>query len=642
MEEPKKSHPNLEPGAVVSFEKKVWRVAAITEQGLVEIFRPGLSARRSVKVGDLFLLGDLIKSVFQIKEPEEVSAEAIAKARVRLQLVEEFLGTPMSTSDLKEAAGKAECHPSTFVRWVDAFAFSGGKFSTLIPASGRYGNSNARIKGLPKQFLEEETAKHYLGSNRLKKGRVWRKVAKRCDEAGIPRIARTTVYRYLENLPGAEVVAARVSKRAAREMFGPHPQKATTGEFPLHIIQMDHTMLDIFVKLGDSLLKRPWITVAIDTFTRMIVGFYLSFDPPSALSVGLCLYRVMTPKEEWLNAFGIQSPWPVHGRPYIWLADNGKDFRGYHLQNISLEHRIVGEFRPVKEPQYGAYIERLMGTLALEMEVLPGATLRDVALRKEFAPEARATLSLDQLEKILLHFFVEIYHNGPHSGLGDSSPISRWREGWANMDLTNPLRQHVLVQPSPDLLLGLLPSFTRTFRAGGVYWKSRRFYDQCLEPYIHRRRCEGPQTKYRFHYDSRNVRFIYMKDPESGEIIRLPAKDMGLSDISEWEWDVEKSDVARKAERSVDREVIAKGEKGIESTISASKESTGIKGKKRAKRSTKRPTNNEMQTFRASGQTSASLNHFEIQQHLKLPQLIAVTPEEDPWSDIPTFQLRDF
>jgi putative transposase len=642
MEEPKKSYPNLKPGAVVSFDKKVWRVAATPEQGLVEIIRPGLPTIRSVKVGELFLLGDFIKPVFQTKDPDEVSAEAIAKARVRLQLVEEFLGTPMSALDLEDAAGRADCHPTTFLRWVDAFVLSGGKFSTLIPASGRYGNSNARIKGLRKQFLEEETAKHYLGSNRLKRGRVWRKIANRCDEAGIPRLGRTTVYRYLENLPGAEVVAARVSKRAAREMFGPHPQKATTGEFPLHIIQLDHTMLDIFIKLGEFLLKRPWITVAIDTFTRMIVGFYLSFDPPSALSVGLCLYRVMTPKEEWLNAFGIQSPWPVHGRPYIWLADNGKDFRGYHLQNISLEHRIVGEFRPVKEPQYGAYIERLMGTLALEMEVLPGATFRDVALRKEFAPEALATLSLDQLEKILLHFFVELYHHGPHSGLGDSSPISRWREGWANMDLTNPLRQHVLVQPSPDLLLGLLPSFTRTFRSGGVYWRKRRFYDQCLEPYLHGRRCEGPQTKYRFHYDSRNVRFIYMKDPESGEIIRLPAKDNGLSDISEWEWEAEKSDAARKAELSVDREMMAKGEKGIESTISVSKESASGKGKKRGKRSTKRPSREVMAALQDLGQTSASLNHFEVQQLLKLPHSLPNTPVEDPWSDIPTFEPEGF
>jgi len=27
-------------------------------------------------------------------------------------------------------------------------------------------------------------------------------------------------------------------------------------------------------------LKRPWLTLAIDVFTRMIVGFHLSMDPP--------------------------------------------------------------------------------------------------------------------------------------------------------------------------------------------------------------------------------------------------------------------------------------------------------------------------------------------------------------------------
>ncbi|MDE2104036.1 MAG: transposase family protein [Patescibacteria group bacterium] len=422
-----RSCPELQAGSVVSFEKKVWRVARIREQGLVEIIRPGLSTARVVKGRDLFHFGNLVTPVFQVKDPENISAEALAKARARLHLVHEFLGTPMSTQDLKAIAERADCHPSTFLRWVDAYALSGGRFSTLIPASGRYGNSNARISGVRKRILEEETEKHYLGPNRLKKGRVWQKIDDRCREEGItPRISRGTVYRHLAELPGSEVVAARVSKRAARHMFAPHAQKATAGEFPLHILQMDHTMLDVFIRLGEYLLKRPWITVAIDTYSRMIVGFYLSFDEPSALSVGLCLYRVMTPKEEWLTTFGVRSPWPVVGRPYIVLADNGKDFRGRHLQDIALEHSIVAEFRPVLEPQYGAYIERLMGTLALEMEFLPGATFRDVALRKEkdFAPEAKATLTLDQLEKILLHFFVEIYHHGPHGGLCIKASVS--------------------------------------------------------------------------------------------------------------------------------------------------------------------------------------------------------------------------
>ena len=92
---------------------------------------------------------------------------------------------------------------------------------------------------------------------------------------------------------------------------------------------------------------------------------------------------------------------------------------------------------------------------------------------------------------------------------------------------------------------------------------STRFYDHCIDPYIRGGRCDGPPKKYRFHYDSRNVRFIYMKDPESGEILRLPAKEMGLCDISEWEREAEKSDAAKKAELSVDREVMAIGERGI-------------------------------------------------------------------------------
>ena len=639
-EKPKLALVTFEPGTVVFFEKKIWRVAGRAEGGLVQILRPGAATIRSVEGKQLLHLGSEIRSTFEQKHHEEIPADAIKKARIRLELVQEFLGTRMDDSDLKEISGRAGCHTSTFLRWVDRYVFSGGKFSTLIPFSGRYGNTNRRIKGTVLRILQEAIERYYLGPRRLKRGRVYIKYKKMCELENIRPATRGTVYRYLGNLPGAEVVTARVSKRAAYQMFGPHEQRATTGECPLHVIQIDHTLLDVFIMLGELLVKRPWITVAIDTFSRMIVGFYLSFDAPCAQSVGFCLYRVMTSKEDWLQTFGIQTPWPVAGRPYILHADNGKDFRSEHVIDICLEHDIVAMFRPVKEPQYGAYIERLMGTLALEMETLPGATFRDIILRKEREdkPEALATLSLDQLEQILLSFFVEQYHQGPHSGLLNASPISRWRDGWAAMDLSDPLRQHVLVEPSPDLLLGLLPSFKRTIQNDGVSWKKRRFFDLSIVPYIRGGVYEGRAKKYRFHYDKRNFRFIYFKDPVTGEILRIPARDTGLSDISEWEYEASQEDNARKAELTVDREIMAAGMDSIEAIIL---ESSNNANTKKFKKKTKVANKKELETLRNSGKTSASLKSEDIQRQLNIARGLTESDPQTIWNDVPIFESED-
>ena len=53
----------------------------------------------------------------------------------------------------------------------------------------------------------------------------------------------------------------------------------------------------------------------MDVFSRMVLGFYISFDPPGALSTGLCISHAILPKEKWLARFGITTPWPCWGLP---------------------------------------------------------------------------------------------------------------------------------------------------------------------------------------------------------------------------------------------------------------------------------------------------------------------------------------
>ncbi len=66
----------------------------------------------------------------------------------------------------------------------------------------------------------------------------------------------------------------------------------------LAIVQIDHTLVDIMVV--DEVLRRsmgrPWITVAIDIATRVVLGFALRLDPPSATSFGLALAMACLPK----------------------------------------------------------------------------------------------------------------------------------------------------------------------------------------------------------------------------------------------------------------------------------------------------------------------------------------------------------
>ena len=59
------------------------------------------------------------------------------------------------------------------------------------------------------------------------------------------------------------------------------------GYDPLDIIQIDHTKVDVILVDEETRkpIGRPIITVAIDVFSRMIFGFYISFEGPSYFNV---------------------------------------------------------------------------------------------------------------------------------------------------------------------------------------------------------------------------------------------------------------------------------------------------------------------------------------------------------------------
>src|SRR5256885_6066669 len=73
---------------------------------------------------------------------------------------------------------------------------------------------------------------------------------------------------------------------------------------------------------------RPWLTLVIDCLTRVIIGFYLSMDRPSAVAAGMALAMGMLPKQDYLASLGLPGRWPVHGKIRKVLCDNAKEFRG--------------------------------------------------------------------------------------------------------------------------------------------------------------------------------------------------------------------------------------------------------------------------------------------------------------------------
>src|SRR3546814_12243536 len=95
------------------------------------------------------------------------------------------------------------------------------------------------------------------------------------------------------------------------------------------VCSSDLTPLDVFARSDEPLcdyVGRPWLTMAIDVCTRCVLGIYIGFEPPSILSVALCLTHAVllkNPAEE----VGVPLDWSMHGKPKETAFDTGKDFQ---------------------------------------------------------------------------------------------------------------------------------------------------------------------------------------------------------------------------------------------------------------------------------------------------------------------------
>jgi putative transposase len=70
----------------------------------------------------------------------------------------------------------------------------------------------------------------------------------------------------------------------------------------MDVVQIDHTLVDVMVvdREHRRSIGRPWLTLAVDVASRAVIGFTVSLENPSALSVSRVLSHAVVPKTSWL------------------------------------------------------------------------------------------------------------------------------------------------------------------------------------------------------------------------------------------------------------------------------------------------------------------------------------------------------
>jgi len=458
-------------------------------------------------------------------------------AEKKYRIIEPLLEMPRLTVEaVEERAHESNVSRATIYAWIDLYKRV-GKISAFLRRPRR---DKGQI-GLPEEVekIVGDTIKNlYLHKQKRNAAKIIREINRLCAKNQLQAPHANTVRARIKRLSAFQKTQAREGTKAAE-----NEQLLIAGSFPganapLSVIQIDHTPVDLV--LVDDVYRqpigRPYLTLAIDVFSRMVLGFYLSFDKPGNISLGLCLAHAFLPKEKFLAKLDIEAQWPCWGIPRTIHADNAKEFHGLMLQRACQEYGINLEWRPVAKPRYGAHIERLLGTLNNEIHGLEGTTFSNVQQRGDYDSDAEATMSIKEFEHWFTLLCVDVYHQREHSHLG-IAPIAKWHEGILGTKKTPGIGMPARITNEIKLKLDLMPFELRTVQHYGIVWDHVEYQHHVLRRWVDSKDPDQPKLKRKFlcRRDPRDISTIWFFDPEVKEYFPIPYRNTSHPAISIWE-----------------------------------------------------------------------------------------------------------
>lgn len=454
----------------------------------------------------------------------------------RYNAIAPLIGMPSRTeAHVKEVADELLVSVPTLYRWLARVERHGSV--TCLLRKRRFDAGGKRLDPRVEEIIKKAIVTDYLTDLKKSPTAVTRVIETRCKNKGLPAPSKVAVMARIEEILPEEQAAKREGRNAALDF------RSTRGSMPgadtLNAVwQIDHTPADvILVDEQDRIpIGKPWITLAIDVFSRMVVGWYISFDPPGALATGLCISNAILPKDGMLGRLGVDFPWICQSKPAVIQADNAKEFHGEMLQEAAQEHGFNMKFRKLKKPNYGAHIERLFGTFAERIHELDGTTFSNTAQKGEYKSEKNATMTLVEFERWFANLILGEYHHKKHSALG-VSPIQRYEEGLYGSDDVPGLGV-IRVASNPDKLrIDFMPLLRRTIQTYGVVSDFIFYHDPVLDKWIGAPE-PGNKRKARefiFRYDPRDISYLFFWDPQLREYFRIPYRNTAYPRISTWE-----------------------------------------------------------------------------------------------------------
>src|SRR5713101_5284917 len=337
-------------------------------------------------------------------------------------------------------------------RWLRAYRRQGLAGLARKPYPDR---GHRRLSAALKQLIEGLA----LRRPRLSCAAVHREVATVANVRGWPEPSYDTVYSVIRRLDPALVTLAHQGPKVYADRFDLLYRREASR--PNEMWQADHTPLDIRVLDERGRPARPWLTIILDDYSRVVAGYALSLHDPSSIQTALALRQAIWRKGD--------PHWSVCGIPETFYTDHGSDFTSHHLEQVAADLHMVLVFSIAGKPRGRGKIERIFESVnQLFLCHQPGYSPAGSA-------PGRPVLTLPELDARLRTFLVDTYHRQPHSETG-GPPQTRWEANDFLPRLPESLEQL-------DLLL-LTVAKARRVHQDGIHFQGFRYIDLTLAAYV--------------------------------------------------------------------------------------------------------------------------------------------------------------
>lgn len=421
-------------------------------------------------------------------------------------------------------------------RWYKKYK-QANDIRALIPAQHRKGRTPAQLTPIAQKILIDTVDMAYKQSPQASIKNIYasyigalsiENATRGClNQIHIP--SERSFYRIMAQFGAYELIESKYGKAAAERKFRIVTGKVETSRI-LERVEIDHTPLDLFIVNAKTMMPmgRPNLTVCIDHFSRMPLGYYISFQSPSTACVIGALRHSILPKQavtEGVPDLVIHHIWNSFGVPELLVVDNGFEFHSDDLASIAMDLGMGIQFCPKREPWHKGTIERFLKTINYSFaSQMPGASFARWHLRGDYDPLKDMVIEFEDFKKIFEKWILDIYAQDIHRMI-KTTPWSKWQAGLNQTEPKLPLSIEAL-----NRIIGKTAS--RSLRKDGVLLHGIRYNNHALGAVL---RKYGTKVEVRVVYDPEDLGCIQVYTPEDVEPISVMALDAeyasGLSEI---------------------------------------------------------------------------------------------------------------